>query len=110
MPTVASTAVTGIPPGYNNDNRESFQATVGAALASDTVTVQLPSRWTGRGVAIEGVTIEQFAAADAGARTRTSVPIVSWSHVESTGVLSVLLGATAITNPARIVVTVLPGT
>lgn len=109
MATVVATGVTGVPPGYNNDNRETFQGTVPVATSGDTVTYTLPERWRGRGVSIVDVTLQKFATAAVGARTKTSLAVTSWSYVESTGVLSVVIGADVDTN-GRLLVTVVPGT
>lgn len=112
MATVASTNVKAIPPGYNNDNRETFQADVASGTASaDVVTITLPSRWQGKGFGVVSLLIEQFNTADAGARSKSSVAITSYSFVETTGVISVVLGANVTgTAGAKVLVTVMPST
>lgn len=109
MATVSATNIRGLNPGYNNDNRETIHAEVPTCSSGDTVEVQLPDRWKGRGSILTALLISQFASAAEGARTRASVAVTSYSHVESTGVLSVVVGAN-ITNPCRLVATLMPST
>jgi hypothetical protein len=112
MADVVATAVTEIPSGYNNENIIVFQATVGVANAADTVKMTLPTRWLGIGVGIVSATIMQWVTADAGARTKTFVPLSGDADaigiVEATGVISLKLGAVAIANPCRAIVMVCP--
>jgi hypothetical protein len=98
MATVAASAETAIPLGSNRENWELIQATVGAASSSDTVTIQLPARWVGTGFTIMSVRLEQFTTAASGSRTRSNLAITSYSYVETTGVLSMVIGAAVTTN------------
>jgi hypothetical protein len=112
MADVVATAVTEIPNGYNNENIIVFQATVGAANAADDIKITLPTRWQGIGVGIVSATIMQWGAADAGARTKTFVPLAvaadTITIVEATGVVSLKLGAVAIANPCRAILMICP--
>jgi hypothetical protein len=63
----------------------------------------LPSRWIGVGFTVVSLRVEQFSTAAAGARTKTDIPIASFSYVETTGVISLVLGATAVTTNGRVI-------
>lgn len=113
MSTVVATAVVEVPNGPNDENIKVHQATVGAAAASDTISITMPlnadgvtSDYVGKSFSILSVRVEQWVDAAAGARTKTDVPIASFSYVETTGILSIVLGATAITGVGRAVFTV----
>ena len=108
MATVVSTAVTEISNGYNDENIITFQAAIGAATSGDTVTITLPSRWQKIGVGVTSVAIQAWTTSDlAGARTKASIVVTSYSLVEATGVLSVLIGA-SISSVATAIVQVCP--
>ena len=112
MATVASTSVTEIPHGYNEQLHAIYQASVAAAAAADNVTITLPASWQGKGFTIVDCHAEKFAAAAVGARTRTAVAISVVSHVEATGVVTLLVGAVALDGVGgnRVYITVAPAT
>ena len=116
MSTVIATSVVEVPAGPNDENIKTFQATVGAASASDTVTITMPlnadgvsSDWIGKSFSVLSLRIEQWVTADPGARAKTNVPIASYSYDEATGVISAVLGSTAITTNGRAFVTAAGG-
>ena len=108
MPTVVATTIVEIPKGYNEENLICFQAVAPVADAADTLTIQLPANWVGKGFTVKGVRLEQFVTAAAGARTKLTIPVTSWSYVETTGLVYILIGATAITTNGRVYIDLAP--
>lgn len=102
MADVATTVVVEAPRGANDDNHRRYQATVPAANAGDTLTIQLPAEAYSaigpyHGFSITNAFIEEFLLASLpGARAKTMIPVASWSYNEATGVVRVTLGSTAV--------------
>jgi len=101
MATTTATDIKAIPLGYNQENWELFQAAVAASAAADSIAVTVPTRWIGQGFTVVSARCEQFVQATAsGARTKTNVPVTVTSVDEATGIVTLLIGATAITATA----------
>lgn len=114
MPTVAATSVAEKDFRDKPGVAQEVAAVLPTASAADSVTVTLPARWRGIGISIGPVRAEKWTTGDpataAGARTRAVVPVTFVSVVEATGVVTLLLGATAVlsTETGRVYVTVSP--
>ena len=105
---VAATAIKEIYKGLNSEQIKTFQAVVGVTAAFDTVTVTLPTGWSGTGFTLVKARLEEFATAAAGARTKTEIPISEVSYVEATGVISLVLGATGVATNGRAIIEIAP--
>jgi hypothetical protein len=113
---VAAATPAEIPNGHNDENLVAFQAALAndVTAGSDTITVQLPARWRGTGFTVVAVRYEKWttgAPTAAGARTKTNIPIVVTSFVESTGVITLTPSTTNLsvaTESGRVILLIAP--
>lgn len=106
MAIVVATAIEEMDRGYTDNNQQWFVAALPDASAADSITFQLPGVWAqeagqvSRSVSVLAARAEQWTTAAIGARTKTNVPITITNIVESTGLITILVGSTAIVGNA----------
>jgi len=106
MTTTALGTAVEIPKGYNQEQQVVFTAQLvnTTVTAADTLTFTLPTRWQGKALTVLSVRAEKYTTSGAttGARTLTDMPIAVSSFVETTGVVSLLVGAVGAANTTTV--------
>ena len=77
-----------------------FTGVATALVAGDTLTCTLPARYRGQSLSVAWLQVDQFttSGAVAGAVTKVSVPVATFTYVQTTGVLVLTLGAIGIAS------------
>ena len=98
MSTVAASAVGQVDNEAGLSAAQLFEGVVGTSTDGDTITFTLPAKWQGQGFGVVSVSCQKWttgAPTAQGGRTKAVQPISLVSFVESTGVVSMLLGTGA---------------